>query len=116
MSFWVDDKAIGEDIVCLALHGPLDNFAFEVLEHAIEQAQQDRKVKIIVDLSDVPRVSSVGIGVLISAQTDLKEQARGALVLVAPQPSVLKVFEVMEYTTVFSVADSVEDAVRLLGP
>lgn len=114
MSFWIDEESLTDDVRLMTPHGALDNLAYEVLEKAILDAQRANVVRIVVDLADVPRVSSVGMGVLISCQTDLQDRGRGALVLVAPQQDVLRVFDVMDYVSVFTIVDTVDEALEFL--
>ena len=115
MSFWMDEEWLDDGICLITPHGPLDSSSYETLETALLDAQRERRSKIIIDLSDVPRLSSVGVGVLISCQSDLSSKNGGGLVLVAPQREVLHVFDVMQYTEIFTIRPTVDEAVEALN-
>ncbi len=115
MSFYVETESLGEGALLIAPHGNIDNSSFEIVEHAFKQAYSDNVTRILVDLDKVPRISSVGIGVLISCQTHLASKSTGKLVLLSPQEDVVKIFEVMDYLDVFEIVDTKEDALKALN-
>ena len=63
---------------------------------------------VIVDLSGVSFIDSTGLGVLIGGLKRARE--KGSLSLVCPQPKVKRVFEITGLTNVFSIWNSVDEA------
>jgi anti-sigma B factor antagonist len=65
----------------------------------------------VVDLDGVDFLDSTGLGVLVGALKRVKGDEGGVLHLVCNQARIRKVFEVTGLTKVFSLFDSVDDAV-----
>ena len=68
------------------------------------------KPHLIVDLEGVDFLDSTGLGVLVGGLKRLRSH-EGDLTLVCTQHRILKVFEITGLTKVFSIFDSVDDAV-----
>ncbi|MGH2684538.1 MAG: STAS domain-containing protein [Actinomycetota bacterium] len=64
---------------------------------------------MVVDLDDVGFIDSTGIGVLVGAVKRARS-TDGDLTLVCTQRRILKVLQITGLTQVFSVFDSVDDA------
>ncbi len=65
---------------------------------------------IILDLSGVPYISSLGIAVLVTTCVKVDREG-GELRLVNPRPRVSKVLEMTKVTDIFKAYTSVEEAV-----
>lgn len=63
----------------------------------------------VMDLSDVPYVSSLGIAVLVATSVRI-DRAAGELRLVNPRPNVTKVLEMTKVGRMFRTYSSVEEA------
>lgn len=74
----------------------------------------ENKKNVVVDLSDVKFVNSTGIGILISGFTTLKN-AGGDLKLAHISNKVHGVLSITKLNQVFSIYDSVEEAVQSFG-
>jgi anti-sigma B factor antagonist len=72
----------------------------------------DGRYRIVVDMAGVDFIDSTGLGVLISGLKRTRTHD-GDFVLVCTEPRILKVFEITGLTAVFSVHDTVEDAVAV---
>jgi anti-sigma B factor antagonist len=68
---------------------------------------------LILDLSGVPYISSVGLRVLMLAGRQVTAQ-KGRLALAALQPVVREVFEISRFNMVFSLHESVDAAAAAL--
>jgi len=66
--------------------------------------------RIVVDLSDVEFLDSTGLGVLVGALKRVRTQD-GDLALVCTESRILKVFEITGLTKVFTMYESVDEAV-----
>lgn len=65
---------------------------------------------IVVDLEDVEFIDSTGLGVLIGALKRVRSH-EGDLRLVATENRILKIFEITGLTQVFTINESVDEAV-----
>ena len=66
--------------------------------------------RVVVDLAKVDFLDSTGLGVLVGGLKRLRSHD-GDLLLVCTQSRILKVFEITGLTKVFSIYDTVDDAV-----
>jgi anti-sigma B factor antagonist len=70
--------------------------------------------RMVVDLSRVPRVTSSGLGLLVTLVA--RANTKGSkVVLAAPTPFVASVLKVTRLDNFFGVAPTVEDAIRRLS-
>jgi anti-sigma B factor antagonist len=72
--------------------------------------QEGADARLVVDLSRVTFMDSTGLGVLIGALRRINERG-GRMALVCADGPVLRVLELTRLTEVFSIFDSVDDAV-----
>lgn len=66
--------------------------------------------RIVVDLTDVEFLDSTGLGVLVGALKRVRTQD-GDLALVCTESRIVKVFEITGLTKVFTMYESVDEAV-----
>ncbi len=64
---------------------------------------------LILDLSHVPRIDSIGLGGLVQMLVRMRKRG-GSLKLVAPTPFVRNVLTITRLTTVFEIHDSLDRA------
>ncbi len=65
---------------------------------------------LVVDMSAVSFIDSSGLGVLVSAEKDMRTTGHG-LRLVAPRPQIERLLEMTGLNEVFTVVTSMSDAV-----
>jgi anti-sigma B factor antagonist len=82
--------------------GILQDRLYELVDSPIEQ--------LVVDLSGLEFVSSVGLGAIIAAHLRCRHH-RCVVKLVAPQPRILELLDVTKLTRLFPIHRSVEEAV-----
>jgi anti-sigma B factor antagonist len=70
--------------------------------------------RIVLDLSEVPFIDSSGVGVLVTANRRSRANG-GGLALAGLGPGVTKVLELTRTIRVFTVADTVDEAVGRLA-
>jgi anti-sigma B factor antagonist len=66
---------------------------------------------VVVDLSGVSFIDSTGLGVLVSAETQVRDAGK-SLRLVVTQPQIMKLLELTGLDEVFTVLSSTNDAVK----
>ncbi|MFC1544471.1 STAS domain-containing protein, partial [Gemmatimonadota bacterium] len=101
---------IGEATV-LTPHGPLmGGETTEALHAAVEEQLQGGRIRIVVDLAEVPWLNSSGIGTLMGCRT-LCHEADGELVLANVGERIRAMIERLSLTEQLPCHDSVDDAV-----
>ena len=100
-----------DGIVFLEVKGRLDTFSSTELEKKLSKLIQDKKYKILIDLSQLDFISSSGLRVLLAAGKQLKS-VNGKIVLCALQNHVKEVFDVAGFTLLFSIYPSREKALQ----
>ena len=91
-------------IVLFRLSGHLDAHSFEQLQEVLTATFEKGRHNILLDMSDVPYMSSAGAGVLIGALAE-SERLGGKLVLMNLKPSVRNVFNMLGIAEIFSLVD-----------
>jgi anti-sigma B factor antagonist len=98
-------KASGE----LSLHdGP------EGLRDSIHRLIDQGAKKIVLDLSQVPRIDSAGIGAIVSAYSSVRS-AGGILVLANLTKRIADLLQITKLSTVFETYDTADEAVAKLA-
>ena len=94
----------------LAVSGEVDVATVPRLREQLHGLVAEGHTRIVVDLDGVDFLDSTGLGVLVGALKRVRSND-GELSLVCTQPRIRKVFEVTGLTKVFSLYDSVDEAV-----
>jgi len=98
------------DAVVVSLAGELDLYNAPAVRDALERALAERPSRIVVDLAEVAFLDSTALGVLIDARGRLDR--REAFVLAAAGVETRRTLAVSGLDRHFTVADTVEDALR----
>jgi anti-sigma B factor antagonist len=91
--------------------GPEDILLNDEIRHAIAA----RRVRLVVDLAEVDKMDSAGLGTLLYARAELR-RAGGSLALANLKPAHLKTLLVAKLETVFNVFGSELDAINSFYP
>lgn len=97
--------------------GRIDHASADAFQAALEPHLADcreNEPALVVDMSKVDYISSIGLRVLMMAAKQVKNQ-NGAIVIAALTPLVKEVFEISRFNLVFDVFDSVDAAARTHG-
>lgn len=89
--------------------GEVDMFTAPKLREALIQAIDQGNDRVAVDLHDVTFMDSTGLGVLIGALRRVRERS-GELRIICTSRPVLRVLEVTGLHNVFSIHESLEEA------
>ena len=101
-----------EEYVTLRPVGDLDaNSSIELDEHIRNLLDADR-IKVLIDCSEVPYMSSAGLGVFVSYLDEFKDR-QGRLVLSNLSPSVAEVFDLLGLSKLIPIVNSKEEVVNL---
>jgi anti-sigma B factor antagonist len=107
--FKMESKDLGDEIVLVKVSGYIDAHTFEELENEIQNKFSSNQFKLIIDLSDVPYISSAGAGVFIGAFPQAQEND-GSIILLNPSKNVLDVFELLGLTEIFTISKDIDSA------
>lgn len=91
--------------------GRVDAATAPQLEAAFNAITEAGRFSIVVDMSGVEFISSVGLRVLISVRKRCRRYNRGDLVLASVSPNVERTLELAGFYTLFDVYDTTLEAV-----
>ena len=94
----------------LAVAGKIDARTMGDFEGGIRAVMDAGHRNIVIDFADVPFISSAGLGILMSVIEEIHEGG-GDLMMARVQPEVYRIFDMLEFTTLFRFFDTVEEAV-----
>ncbi len=94
--------------------GRLDAFAVPELEEAFQEALARDAVGIVVDLSEATYISSSGLKAVVSTWRALRARG-GDLVLAGLGPRLREIFDMVGFTQILKIYESVEAAENALG-
>ncbi|GAA2496349.1 STAS domain-containing protein [Streptomyces sp. NPDC059506] len=89
--------------------GELDHHTADLLRAPLEDCVEAGCTKLVVDCSRLDFCDSTGLNVLLGARLKY-ESAGGAVHLAGMQPAVARVFEITGAEAVFSIHDTVDEA------
>ena len=102
-------RQVGGAIV-VEVGGEVELHSAPQLREELHRVCEAEKPCIVVDLSGVSFIDSTGLGVLIGGLKRARE--RGSLSVVVTQYKVRRVFEITGLTGVFTLFDSVDEAIK----
>jgi anti-anti-sigma factor len=102
------------DAVTLALKGRLDGTSSSAFEARMLAHIDAGDHRIIIDMTELDYISSVGMRVFMLAAKRLKPLG-GRIVLCALQPSIRQVFDMAGFSAIFAIAETREDAAALFA-
>ncbi|CCG41748.1 STAS domain-containing protein [Magnetospirillum molischianum] len=91
-----------ESVLTVSLDGCLDHTAGSSCQHLIDEISPIRVSRVIVDLSRVPRIDSVGLGMLYLVR-DAVTGIDARLTLRGATPTVLRLLELTGSHQVFEI-------------
>ena len=97
--------------------GRIDHANADGFQHALEPHLalcRENNPALVLDMSQVDYISSVGLRVLMLAAKQAKAQ-NGRIAIAALTPLVKEVFEISRFNLVFDLFDDVETAARTHG-
>lgn len=103
---------VKDDVVIIGLEGKVMGGPDATMFHGkLQEYVNAGKKKVIIDLAKVEWMSSVGLGMLISALTTMKNKG-GMLRLAQVTKSIQSLLTITRLVTIFEAHDSIEDAIK----
>lgn len=81
------------------------------LQDAVADFIEQGNKKLIIDLSKVNLINSIGLGSLISAYTTFTKNG-GEIILTGVGKSVRNIFIITKLTEVFEISDKIDEAIK----
>ncbi len=110
-SLTVESREDGE-IRVLTFHGEVGEREYDYFKRAVREALESRARRIIVDLDEVPYMSSSGLSVLVWAHWELSSRGR-RMIAVNVHPRTRRLIEIISVDEVLEIAENVRAAVEL---
>ena len=107
MTFRAVEESVDEQTQLVAIYGDVDLKTARSFRAALDEAAQDGKERLIVDMSEVPFMDSSGLAALIGAQKALRDRTQ--VIVVCPE-NLRRIFEVTRLDTIVSVVASLPEA------
>jgi anti-sigma B factor antagonist len=101
------EESVDDETQLIAIHGDVDLKTARSFRDALDEAAQDGKQRLIVDMSDVPFMDSSGLAALIRAQKAFGEQTR--LIVICPD-NLRRLFEVTRLDALVCIVGSLPEA------
>ena len=110
VDFRLTTAELDAETIVITATGELDVWTGSAFDAELEKAVAREVTHVIVDLSTVPLIDSVVLGILMRHGKALKAR-RGELVLVSDDPRTTRVIEITGLSYLFRMSSSLADAV-----
>ena len=112
--FHIEQTLSRHGTVVLTVSGDLDLYVAGELKERLGMAADQRVSMLVVDLSDVTFVDSMGLGVLLGGMKRL-HAARGQLHLVVSRPELRRVLEITRMDRILPLHETLAAALAAVG-
>ncbi len=109
----IQKKILNDKIVLFTLAGELDAYSGPELRAALQEVKETDAQGLILEMSQVEYMDSVGLGIIVGAAKWITER-QGNLAVVAPLPHVRRIFEISGTLALLNVVDTLAEAQALL--
>lgn len=106
-TFWAVEESLDDKTQLVAVHGDVDLKSAREFRYALDDAAQDKKARLIVDMSDVLFMDSSGLAALMGAHKDIRGSTE--IVVIVPE-NLRRIFEVTRMSAVVPVVGSLAEA------
>ena len=107
LSFRSVEESVDEETQLVEIYGDVDLKTARSFRAALDDAAQDGKPRLIVDMTEVPFMDSSGLAALIGAQKALNGRTR--VIVVCPE-NLRRIFEVTRLDSIVCVVASLPEA------
>ncbi len=101
-------------VVVLVCRGRLDGYGAGILEQAAKEALHDDDRSLVLDMEEVPYLSSAGIRVMLALQKRLRDRG-GKVAIAGAGDFPRKVLDMAGFLSIFPLFPTAADAVAVLG-
>jgi anti-anti-sigma factor len=107
----ITENKLGQ-VVVFTLNGKLNTATYQTVHDRFIAAINAGEKFVLVDMSRVDFMSSVGLRVFFMAARDL-QRAGGTLIVCSPQPDIKRTFEISGFPTPYPITATREEALVL---
>ena len=100
-----------DGVELVVVEGRVDSATWEELDNKLGSLLEDSRYKIVVDLSGVSLMTTIGLRVLLTAQKECKKNG-GELIISCPSERMDYTLTTAGYKNVFSVYDDQAEAIE----
>jgi anti-sigma B factor antagonist len=104
------DEQIFDKYTLLTPHSDFWSSGGWELYDKVKDAMMHNNVFVIVNMSQIERINSLGIGVLVACLKSLRDKG-GDLKIVGPNPQVISVLQIVNLYTLMNIYATVDEAV-----
>lgn len=96
-------------VYSVGLKGSIDTETYSKLEDELKELIDDRTKAVVLDMSKVTYISSIGIRAVIESKKAI-EAKNATFAMINLQPQIKKVFDVMKILPMFDIFDDMPEA------
>ena len=108
MALKVSVTARDKSVFVVFVSGSIDTNTYTVLEKELAVLLAKSPKVVVIDMKDVPYISSMGLSTILKSKKDLEKQG-GTFLMVNLQPQVKKVFDIIKALPPQIVFTSIEE-------
>jgi anti-anti-sigma factor len=112
--FTIEEVDAGEKAMVLRVTGRLDAKNAQTLFRKCRDSLESKRVRVILNLSEVSFVASSGVGTLLALTEEFKD-AGGDLHIVSPSAAVKSVIDLLNLTQFLTLGDSEAEVLQAIG-
>ncbi|MBI4833932.1 MAG: STAS domain-containing protein [Planctomycetes bacterium] len=103
-----------KNAIIFSLEGTIDVYSCRQLEDSVNKLINEGKYKIVVDLSKVNYMTSVGAGIFMGVHAVTKEN-KGSIILVNPHSEVKDIFRLLGVDKIIDIVPDIKTALSKLN-
>jgi len=108
MDLYVTSQEKGPGIFVLSPEGYIDTITYPIIEKEVNSVLAQSPTIVVLDMSRVEYISSLGVGIILRTKKLLKEKG-GKLFMVNPRPKIRRIFEVISTSPDQEIFTSMEE-------
>lgn len=93
----------------LKIKGSIDSDTAHIFEEELVKLLDEKKVKVLVDLTDVEYISSAGVGIFVGMLGEFRDIKNGDIKACNASPKIMKVFESIGLDDMIDFYNSIKD-------
>lgn len=104
-----------DDICILRIQGLL-TFGSQMEDlHAVKQEMASRRcIRLLVDISAIPFLTSIEIGLLVGLYSSVVGRANGRYILVGPNPRVRRILDLTRLSNIIAIAEDTDFGLAMI--
>ncbi|MDP8241235.1 MAG: STAS domain-containing protein [Candidatus Hatepunaea meridiana] len=105
-------EAFQENVIIVSLDGRFDANTSDAVEQFLRVRISESKFQFVLDMANVPYISSAGLRVILAVVKELRRDNKGDLRIANLQKTVAKVFEISGLNNVLGIFKNPDSAIQ----